>query len=275
MIPLSAIDSALPILPTSVCQGEQFNVHSLDHQHCSTTKLFANSYFSFPCLQMGSSQDSAIKNHVDDTIWQQWSIISPRGGQRSCLVSWQWPICINLSKTSENAVDVRHAQKKKAPLHINNHQITVTYSSKFLDTSVCSSLKWKISSVHIIKKANQRLYFFRQVKKLSVSCRLLVHIFTSVIDNILACSVTVWYGGMDSFTLKRLQRLVNNELTVISQNYWKAEFNFTRSTRPDYCQTGSIKKLLLTVNKNPYIYPNKHRIVTNYLKKFKREDYSL
>ena len=61
--------------------------------------------------------------------------------------------------------------KKKTPLarlEIKNESIDIVNSFKFLGTTTTNDLKWHVNITLIVKKAHQRLYFLRQLKKFNM-----------------------------------------------------------------------------------------------------------
>lgn len=122
---------------------------------------------------------------------------------------------LNSSKTQELIIDFRHSPPSKNPIHISGESITITDSFKFLGTHISNSLKWTTNTDFITKKAHQRLFFLRQLKKFKVKQNLLLQFYTAIIESILTSSITVWYGSTDSNSRKKLQRIVKKSSKII------------------------------------------------------------
>ncbi|KAF7690822.1 hypothetical protein HF521_011119, partial [Silurus meridionalis] len=60
----------------------------------------------------------------------------------------------------------------------------------------------------LVKKAQQRLYFLRSLKKSHLSPGILTSFYRCIIESILTNSITVWYGGSTVCERKALQRVV-------------------------------------------------------------------
>ena len=75
------------------------------------------------------------------------------------------------------------------------HQWAGGVSFKFLVTIMSSTLKWEDSITAIMKKANQRLFFLRQLKKCGVACKGMLQFYRATFESVLTFSVTVWYGN--------------------------------------------------------------------------------
>ncbi|KAL0150862.1 hypothetical protein M9458_053781 [Cirrhinus mrigala] len=74
----------------------------------------------------------------------------------------------NTLKTVEMTVDFRRKPPALPPLTIMNSTVAAVDSFKFLGTNISQDLKWDIHIDSIVKKAQQRLYFLRQLKKFNL-----------------------------------------------------------------------------------------------------------
>ena len=83
------------------------------------------------------------------------------------LVSWYDNSNLQLiaSKTRQMIVDFRKMKSPIAPVMINGELIVRVDCFKFLDTMKPSDLGWENHTDAVVKKARQRLYFLRQLKK--------------------------------------------------------------------------------------------------------------
>jgi hypothetical protein len=158
-----------------------------------------------------TSQETSVKvfKYADDTT--MISLITDNNEtQYHCEVARTVTQCkdndlmLNASKTTEIAIDYRRRKNLKAPVIFTDQPITLTDYLKLVGTYINDLLKWDINSNHIIKKAQQRLYFLRQLKKYKVKQQLLVQFYTTIIQSILTSSITVWYGNTDSHSEKRV-----------------------------------------------------------------------
>ncbi|KAI3374281.1 hypothetical protein L3Q82_006130 [Scortum barcoo] len=62
----------------------------------------------------------------------------------------------------------------------------------------------------LVKKAHQRLYFLRRLRKFGMSQRTQRTFYTAIIE-----SVTVWYGNSTAADRKRLQRVVRTAERIV------------------------------------------------------------
>uniref|UniRef100_A0AAV2MNG8 Alkylated DNA repair protein AlkB homologue 8 N-terminal domain-containing protein n=1 Tax=Knipowitschia caucasica TaxID=637954 RepID=A0AAV2MNG8_KNICA len=59
-----------------------------------------------------------------------------------------------------------------------------------MDSPITSDLKWEPTISSLIKKAQQRMYFPRQLRKAKLPAQMLVQFYTAIIESILTSSIT-------------------------------------------------------------------------------------
>lgn len=65
---------------------------------------------------------------------------------------------------------------------------------KFLSIHIIFDLTWSLHTSHLVKKAQQKLFFvLRKLKCAGLSSQLLTNLYKTTIQRILRLSVTVWY----------------------------------------------------------------------------------
>ncbi|KAI5085956.1 gastrula zinc finger protein XlCGF28.1-like, partial [Silurus meridionalis] len=69
-------------------------------------------------------------------------------------------------------------------------------------------LSWNINTSSLVKKAHQRLFFLRTLKKNQLSSDILVNFYRCAVESILTSRVTVWCGSCSAAERKALQRVV-------------------------------------------------------------------
>ncbi|KAK0142660.1 RNA-directed DNA polymerase from mobile element jockey [Merluccius polli] len=124
-------------------------------------------------------------------------------------------LLLNTSKTKELIVDFR---KKKGethnPIHINGMAVERVSSFKFLGTYISENLTWAINTSSLVKKANQRLFFLRTLKKNHLSADILCNFYRCAIESILTNCITAWYGNCSVADRKSLQQVVKTAQRV-------------------------------------------------------------
>ena len=171
------------------------------------------SLFSNACVSRHSSVP--LLKFADDTTLVGLVSDSDESEYRhevSSLVSWcdTNNLQLNASKTREMIVDFR---KKK--IIFNGDSIERVDCFKFLGTIISSDLAWENNTDAVVKKAQQRLFFLRQLKKFVLRIEILVQFYLSAIESILTFSICVWFGGISQRQRGRLDRVVKTASKIV------------------------------------------------------------
>ncbi|CAM4735488.1 unnamed protein product [Leuciscus chuanchicus] len=122
---------------------------------------------------------------------------------------------LNTLKTVEMIMDFRRKPPALPPLTIMNSTVEAVESFRFLGSTISQDLKWANHIDSIVKKAQQRLYFLRQLKKFNLPQELLIQFYSAVIESVLSTSITVWFGSATKSDIRRLQRTVRTAERII------------------------------------------------------------
>ncbi|KAK3555538.1 hypothetical protein QTP86_021797, partial [Hemibagrus guttatus] len=122
---------------------------------------------------------------------------------------------LNTLKRVEMIVDFRRNTPAFPPLTIMNSTVPTVASFRFLGTTISQDLKWDTHIDATIKKAQQRLYFLRQLRKFNLPQELLTHFNSAVTESVLCTSITVWFGSATKSDIRTLQRTVRTAERII------------------------------------------------------------
>ncbi|KAK2901605.1 hypothetical protein Q8A73_011351 [Channa argus] len=122
---------------------------------------------------------------------------------------------LNTLKTVEMIVDFRRTPPALPPLTIMDSTVTAVESFRFLGTTISQDLKWDIHIDSIVKKAQQRLYFLRQLKKFNLPQELLKQFYSAIIESVLCTAISVWFSSATQSDLRRLRRVVRTAERII------------------------------------------------------------
>ncbi|KAI4904925.1 hypothetical protein NFI96_004658 [Prochilodus magdalenae] len=150
-------------------------------------------------------------------------------------------LTLNTQKTKEILMDLRRSRSQAhPPIYISRAAIEQVTSFKFLGTHISSDLTWSLNSSVLVKKVQQRLYFFRSLKKVHLSPRILVNFYRCTTESILTNGISVWYGNCCAADRKALQRVVKmaqritgTQLPTIQDIYHKRCLGGARSIIKD------------------------------------------
>ncbi|MCI4389765.1 hypothetical protein PGIGA_G00102240 [Pangasianodon gigas] len=85
----------------------------------------------------------------------------------------------------------------------------------FLGSTISQDLKWETHIDSILKKAQKRLYFLRQLRKFNLPQELLTWFYSAVIESVLCTSITVLFGSATKSDRRRLQWVVQTAERII------------------------------------------------------------
>ncbi len=94
------------------------------------------------------------------------------------------------------------------PLMISGTPVERVSSFKYLGVNISEDLTWTTHIQTQVKKARQRLYHLRQLRKFRVSPSILKTFYSGTIESVLTQCISVWYGNSSSQDCKALQRVV-------------------------------------------------------------------
>ncbi|KAK5892697.1 hypothetical protein CesoFtcFv8_013051 [Champsocephalus esox] len=124
-------------------------------------------------------------------------------------------LLLNSIKTKEIIIDFRRTSIDHAPLYINGDCVERVLSFKFLGVHISQELTWSTNTTAVIKKAQQRLYFLRLLRKNHLNQKLLVTFYRSTVESVLTYCISAWYAGCSAADRKALQRVINTAQRII------------------------------------------------------------
>ncbi len=183
-------------------------------QGCVLSPLLYSLY-THDCVSSHSS--TSIVKFADDTV--VLGLIKNDDetaylGEVEGLTSWCQDNCLslNVSKTKELIVDFRKRQQRPhTPLMISGTPVERVSSFKYLSVNISEDLTWTTHIQTQVKKARQRLYHLRQLRKFRVSPAILktfYSFYSGAIESVLTQCISVWYGNSSNQDCKALQRVV-------------------------------------------------------------------
>ena len=122
---------------------------------------------------------------------------------------------LNVEKTKEIVVDFRRGHTQHSPLIINGAAVEQVSSTKFLGVHISQDLSWNTNTTSLAKKAQQRLYFLRKLRRASAPTPIMYSFYRGTIESILTSCITVWYGACTVSCRKTLQRTVRAAERII------------------------------------------------------------
>ena len=117
---------------------------------------------------------------------------------------------LNVKKTKEMIIDFRKIKNDVQPIRIKDQSVEIVQTYKYLGTVVDDALRGSENVQRIYKKANQRLFFVRKLKKANVNTTIMSLFYKSVVESVICFCMCVWYGGCRDCDKKKLKRIVRS-----------------------------------------------------------------
>ena len=108
--------------------------------------------------------------------------------------------------------------KNKTPLpalSVKGQEVEQVESFKFLGVHISNTIGWDVNITTTCKKAQQRLYFLRQLKKFKISTAVMIQFYRSIIESVLTFSITAWYGAASARDKRKLNRVVKTASRIV------------------------------------------------------------
>ena len=112
-------------------------------------------------------------------------------------------------------MDFRRTDTQHAPLTIDGAAVERVSSTKFLGVHISEDLSWSHNTASLTKKAQQRLYFLRKLRRAGAPPPIMHTFYRGTIESILTSCITVWYGACTVSCRKTLQRIVRAAERII------------------------------------------------------------
>ncbi|KAM9800395.1 uncharacterized protein ACBT44_016356 [Syngnathus typhle] len=171
-------------------------------------------YQNKPILQMDNTTLIGLIRDGDETAYREeverlihWC------SQTQNLLNLENYLELNPLKTVEMTVHFR--RETLHHFHLITNAIASTDTFKFLGLTFSADLKWTGHIDSARKKAQQRLYLLRQLRKFNLPQELLKTFYTAIIQSILCTSITVWFGWATKQVKHRLQRTIRTAEKII------------------------------------------------------------
>ncbi|XP_061632963.1 lysophospholipase-like protein 1 isoform X1 [Phyllopteryx taeniolatus] len=122
---------------------------------------------------------------------------------------------LNTLKTVEMIVDFRRHPSPQLALTFSSRLVSTVETFKFLGITISQDLKWATNINSVLKKAQQRMYFLRLLRKHGLPPELLRQFYTAVVESVLCSSITVWFGAATKKDKLRLQRTIKTAERIV------------------------------------------------------------
>ncbi len=112
-------------------------------------------------------------------------------------------------------VDFRKQSRVHTHITIDKTPVERVSSFKFLGVHITEDLTWSAHTDAVLKKAHQRLFFLRRLRKFGRSPSILRSFYTCTAESILIGCITAWFGNTTAGNRKVLQRVVRTACHIV------------------------------------------------------------
>ncbi|KAI4873592.1 hypothetical protein NFI96_002438 [Prochilodus magdalenae] len=113
-------------------------------------------------------------------------------------------LCINVKMI----VNFRRGRHAHLPLHDRGSAVEVVSNYRYLGVHLSNNLTWSNNTSSLVRKAHQRLYFLRRLRRAGLGSSVLTSFYRCVVESVLCSSINVWHGSCSAADRKALQRVV-------------------------------------------------------------------
>ncbi len=124
-------------------------------------------------------------------------------------------LSLNIDKTKELVVDYRRQSREHTPISIDKTPVERVNSFKFLGVHITEDITWSAHTDAVLKKAQQRLFFLRRLRKFGMSPSILRSFYTCTVESILTGCITAWFGNSTAGNRRALQRVVRTACHIV------------------------------------------------------------
>ncbi len=148
----------------------------------------------------------------------------------STLTKWcqENHLSLNIDKTKELVVDYRRQSREHTLITIDKTPVEWVSSFKFLGVHITEDLTWSAHTDAVLKKAHQRLFFLRRLRKFGTSPRILRSFYTCTVESILTGCITAWFGNSTAGNRRALQRVVRTARHIVGGELPSLQDIYTR-----------------------------------------------
>ena len=115
---------------------------------------------------------------------------------------------LNVKKTKEMHFDFSRNEHHITPVKIDNEKVEIVTEYKYLGFTVDHKLTGTCHVKKMIKKANQRMFFLRKLKHISVDRNIMDLFYKSVIQSVFCYCMVCWFVNLSDKDKKIINKVV-------------------------------------------------------------------
>ncbi len=124
--------------------------------------------------------------------------------------------------------EFQETEQRNTPITIDKTPVERVTSFKFLSVHITEDLTWSAHTDAVLKKAYQRLFFLRWLRKFGMSPSILRSFYSCTVESILTSCITAWFGNSTAGNRKALQRVVRTARHIVGGELPSLQDIYTR-----------------------------------------------
>jgi len=173
----------------------------------------------FVCMINDLSTGCETIKYVDDTtLYNVSSQTDDQALQGALNVALKWStendMRLNGAKTKEMLISFSKEPPEVATLFVNDTPVERVNQCTLLGVQLSSNLTWEGHVNKIVKKANVKLFFIRQLKRARVLPGDIVSTFLAVVRPVLEYACQVWHAGLTTEQHNALEKIQERALRI-------------------------------------------------------------
>ena len=151
---------------------------------------------------------------------------------------------LNVNKTKELLLGNSPLLKTDL-VNIDGNTVERVDCFKYLGTYVDEKLKFKQHAESTFKKCQQRLFLLRKLRSFNVSGHILILVYKSLIESILAFNIVTWFNFLTVTEKSKLNRIVNISSKIVGEPQMPLSmlYNKALSRQAKHCTNDSTHPL--------------------------------
>jgi hypothetical protein len=101
------------------------------------------------------------------------------------------------------------------PIVVNNQTVSIIKHAKLLGVTISNDLKWNLHVNAICKKASERLYALRLLKRNALPDSVLVKVYRACVRPILEYACEAWYNNLPAYLSNQIEQIQKRALRII------------------------------------------------------------
>jgi hypothetical protein len=173
----------------------------------------------FLCMINDLETNCPTVKYVDDTtIYHVTSDTGDKSLQEAVNEATDWSKCndmrLNASKTKELLISFAKSTPDVEEITIADTKVERVDHCTLLGLQISNTLSWELHCNKVIKKANSRLFFLKQLKRAKMSPMDIVATFLSIVRPILEYACQVWHPGLTVDQHDSLEKIQERALKI-------------------------------------------------------------